>query len=182
MGEGDYHGDVVFTIHYVLPPHFSLEGGDLHYTYVVTLQEWSHPHPVSLETPFGHVVELPFPTAALPATYKIEGEGVPMAGHPVRCEGFFVTNSHRKDDWRNRLCDEKLPPYLDGYCLCDGRRVFVKNVQSGQLLTCFDASKSVKPVASRALRNALSRRFDCNLQFRKRARAMRCFLKTREPP
>mgnify|MGYP003262491969 CR=1 FL=1 len=168
---------MIFTIHYALPAHFSFEGGDLHYTYMITLQEWSHPHPISLETPLGHVVELPFPTVALPATYTIEGEGVPLTGHPVRCEGFFVTNSHRKDDWRNRACDEKLPQYLDGYCLCDGRQVFVKNV-SGQLLTCFDPSKSVQPVESRTLRNSLSWRFDCNLPFRKRARAMKCFLKT----
>lgn len=143
-GEGQSHGDVVFTLRYVLPKGFSILDGDLHYHYILTLQEWSRAQSVSIETPNGHQLEVPYqPLAVDPSSVRFKGEGLPIAGHPVRCEGFFVTSSLRREDTRSRGCDEKIPLYLEGYCLCDGRKVWVRNEgnPSRRLLSCSDPSR-----------------------------------------
>ena len=140
-GEGHSRGDVVFTLHYVLPRGFSILDGDLHYHHILTLQEWSHAQSFLVETPIGRKIEVPYqPTAIYPSSVHVKGEGLPIAGHPVLCEGFFVTNSYRKEDTRPRRCDEKLPSYLEGYCLCDGRKVMLEsqNGPSGHLINCYD--------------------------------------------
>ena len=150
-GEGHAHGDVVFTLRYVLPRGFSIVDGDLHYRHMLTLQEWSRAQSFLIETPIGHKLEVPYePTAAYPSSVRLKGEGLPMAGHPVHCEGFFVTNSLRKEeeeeeeDTRPRGCDEKIPSYLEGYCLCDGRKIAMENPGrvSRRLTRCFDPSRS----------------------------------------
>ena len=70
----------------------------------MTLREMVRAQRFSLTTPFGHRVAYEYHPSA--SSVVLSGEGLPMLGKRVKCEGFFVKRSLVKGDQRTRSCTD----------------------------------------------------------------------------
>lgn len=108
--------DVVYTLHYAIPAGYSIQGNDLVYDMKVLIKERSDEqlsvkeskeiHSYTIETPLKRSVSFVYPGSLQEGegNVVIEGEGLPIMGHPVKCKQFVVTDSMSKSDQRNRSC------------------------------------------------------------------------------
>lgn len=108
--------NVIYTLHYAIPAGYSIQDNDLVYDMKVynkkrsneqlSVKESKEIHSYTIETPLGRSVTFVYPGSLQEGDgiKVIEGEGLPIMGHPVKCKQFVVTDSMSKSDQRNRSC------------------------------------------------------------------------------